>query len=313
LDRLDHSLLGRFGAALGFAGALLRLGDAVANLLQAPLALVLFGLELGQTLGLRGAALRLLGALFDLPQAILRLGHRLLLRFTVLLEALLGSLEPPRSGGERRNRRHALGHLARLRLGGAPFGFVLQPLRFLNPAVGLGADPLLLALYLGHLVVNPLFGHGRVLVSNRGTRHRRAHWRGGQWGRWGRGSWRLGQGGHRPRRRLLSQWRLRRRRRHGWQPNCALLQLLPLLGGARLGQLALGLCRFLASLSAARASAAGDRLAAAFGPFGDAFLLAPFRLFLAPFAMLEASRSLLLTSLLALVLGTQRLTASGWW
>jgi hypothetical protein len=93
LNGLDHGLLGFSGAALCLAGALLRLGDAVANLLQAPLALILFGLQLCQSLGLGGAALCLLGPLLDLPQALLSLGHRLLLGFTLQLEALLGRLQ----------------------------------------------------------------------------------------------------------------------------------------------------------------------------------------------------------------------------
>jgi hypothetical protein len=64
---VDNGLLGLGGTTLGFAGALLRGGNAVANLLQAPLALLLLGLELGEALRLGGTTLGLLRALLDLP------------------------------------------------------------------------------------------------------------------------------------------------------------------------------------------------------------------------------------------------------
>ena len=94
--RLDDRLLSLSRAALGLAGALFRLRDAVLDLLQAPLALRLFGLQPGQALGLGGSALGLLGALFDLAQALLRFRHRPLLRFALLLQVLLGALQSGR-------------------------------------------------------------------------------------------------------------------------------------------------------------------------------------------------------------------------
>ncbi len=73
--------------------------------------------------------------------------------------------------GQRRG--HALRHLARLSASGTLFGLALQTLGLLNPAIGLGPDPLLLALDLLHLGLNPLFGDGRVVVADRGTGDRR--------------------------------------------------------------------------------------------------------------------------------------------
>jgi hypothetical protein len=93
LDRLNHRLLGFGGAALCLAGSLLGLGDAFADLAQARLALLIFGLELGEPLGFGGAPLGFLGALFDLAQAVLCFRHRPLLRFAPLLQLVLGGLQ----------------------------------------------------------------------------------------------------------------------------------------------------------------------------------------------------------------------------
>ena len=99
LHGLNHRLLGFGGTTLRLARTLLGLGDAVPNLLQAPLALVLLRLQLCQALGLGGAPFRLLGALLDLAQALLRLCHRALLRLALLLQALLGGFQSPGSAG----------------------------------------------------------------------------------------------------------------------------------------------------------------------------------------------------------------------
>ena len=66
LHGAHHGLLGFDRAALGLAGALLGLGDRVADLAQPALAVRLLGLEVGQPRGLFGTLLRLLGALLDL-------------------------------------------------------------------------------------------------------------------------------------------------------------------------------------------------------------------------------------------------------
>jgi hypothetical protein len=157
-------LLGFGGAALGFAGALLGLGDAVADLLQAPLALVLLRLELGQALGLGGAALGFPGALFDLAQPVLRFAHRPLLRFTLLLQVVFGSLQVGGGrGGRRWNRAHALRHL---RGAGRPrVGLALHPFGLGDPPVGLRPDPRLLDLDLLDLGLHPRFGGCRVVVT----------------------------------------------------------------------------------------------------------------------------------------------------
>ena len=180
LDRSEHGLLGFDRPALGLAGALLGLGDAGFDLAQALLALVLLRLQLRQALGLGGAPFGRLRPLLDLAQALLRFGQRALLRFPLLLEAVFGglhvgrrrrrSLRSHRRRGWRWNRAHALRRLTGLRLRAPRLRLALQPLGLLDATIRLGADPLLLALDLGDLVLHPLFGGGGVVSLAGGRR-----------------------------------------------------------------------------------------------------------------------------------------------
>src|SRR5262249_19699930 len=159
-------------SAFRLAGALLRLRDRVADLRQAPLALGLLGLELREARGLGGTALGGLGPFLHLPQALLGLLDRALLLLAFALDRLLGRLHvrgrglwgrrhrcrrPDRGDGAGR-RREGLAGLAGLGLGEPRLRLTLKLLRLLDPAVGLEADPFLLALDLLDFRLNALFG-----------------------------------------------------------------------------------------------------------------------------------------------------------
>jgi hypothetical protein len=177
MHRTQHGPLRRFGTALRLASALLGLGDAFLDLAQALLSLGLLRFQLCKALGLRGAPFRRLGALLDLAQALLRFGERALLRFAALLQTVLGRLQVRCRGRRGRNCSHALRRLPGLGLRSPRLGLALKSLCLLDAPIRLGADPLLLALDFGHLVLNPLFGHGWVVLPwCEGRRSRR-------WGR----------------------------------------------------------------------------------------------------------------------------------
>jgi hypothetical protein len=91
----------------------------------------------------------------------------------------------------------------------------------------------------------------------------------------------------------------------------ALLKLFALLRRPGLGQLALGLRRFLAGPAAVGTPAPTRRLAATFRALRKALFFAPFGLFLALFAVLDTGKPLLLASLFALVLRAHGLTLGG--
>ena len=313
----EHGPLRCFGPALRLAGALLGLGDAFLDLAQALPALLLLRFQLCKALGLRCTPFRRFGALLDLAQALLRFGERALLRFASLLQALFGGLKVGRRRrrGRWRNRSHALRRLPGLGLRSPCLGLALKSLRLLDAPIRLGADPLLLALDFGDLVVNALFGHGRVVFPWRGRRcarwwrlwrhggrHRSSlHWRHGRRNSLYGGGWndpRLGLG------------ELRRWSRRLLSGRCALLLVQrPLLCGSGRGELALGLGRLLTT--ATPGAIASTRLAATLGSFPRPLFAAPLRFFLAALAMLGTGGALLQAGLLALLPGAQRL-ARGW-
>jgi hypothetical protein len=223
-----------------------------------PLALFLLGLQLGQPLCLGRAALGFLGSLLDLAQPILGVRHRLLMRFAFLLQALLRGPQVGRGhrlGGRRRRwrrrwRRDCGSLLNRRRLpqsgshsaDPAAFGLALQALGFGDAAIGLGADPLLLALYFTDLGLDSLLDGGRLLISERSSRRRRL-WRSRLHARhWLR---RQGDG-------CLGGCGTHRRRD---RRRCR-LKLIALLGRPGLRHLPLRLRRFLACPSAVRPAAA---------------------------------------------------------
>src|SRR3954471_600742 len=131
---------------------------------------------------------------------------------------------------------------------------LLQLVGRLQAAIGLSANPLLLGLYFGDLVADPLFGRGRVVVArrrgaagNRGRRH-------GGHGRELAGR-RLRDGRLLPGRELARGRYLAAGLRFGQDA---------FVGGARLGQALLGQCRVALALAA--------QLEAEEAHLGEAFL-----------------------------------------
>src|SRR5262249_4078465 len=138
------------------------------------------------------------GPLLDLAQASLGLDHRALAGVALVFQLLFGGGEVDRRrhggllGGDGRRleglgrRRLSRGRLRRQRrrrrsgTGAGDRGRALQPFGLAHPAVGLGADSLLLEADFGDLVADPLLGRDGVVLlrrrgdglPDRGRRHR---------------------------------------------------------------------------------------------------------------------------------------------
>ncbi len=161
MDRADDGLLGLDRPALGLLGALFGFGDAALHLLEPPLARFFLCLQALQAFRVGGALFGGFGPLLDLLQPFLSFGHRALLRLAFGGELLLGALQ---IGGRCQRRGRPLGADRRTRR-----RLLLEALRRLQAAVGLGADALLLEADFLDLVANPLFRGDRVVLCRPGA------------------------------------------------------------------------------------------------------------------------------------------------